>query len=300
MLARNMRCVVQRYIACTTETNMTPQPDNPDRLVSRIEVSARAGSFLGDVRIRLLEMIDVHRSITQAARQVPMSYKAAWDAVDAMNNLAPQVLVERTTGGRQGGGSRLSAYGRQVVAMYRALAQRNQDALDLLVHQLDAGVPDDPQRFARLLRRMDLRTSARNQFACRITALHERDVNCEVLLAFDDDDAENMPALLATVMRDAASELALAVGDEVLALVKASAVQLVSEASTRAGLRNQMPGVVARIERGPLNAEVVLDVGGGKRVTALLSAEGADELELQPGRPACAVFKASSVVLVLA
>lgn len=116
-LARNMHCVVQRDIARTTETNMTAQNDNPDRLVSRIEVSARAGSFLGDVRIRLLEVIDVHRSITQAARQVPMSYKAAWDAVDAMNNLARQALVERRTGGRQGGGSRLSAYGRHELAL---------------------------------------------------------------------------------------------------------------------------------------------------------------------------------------
>lgn len=283
---------------------MTGKPDNPDRLVGRIEVSANAGSFLGDVRIRLLEMIAVHRSISQAAKQVPMSYKAAWDAVDAMNNLAPQVLVERSTGGRQGGGSKLTAYGQQVVAMYRTLAQRNQDALDLLIDQLDPATDVDPRRFRRLLRRMDLRTSARNQFACRIAALREGDVNCEVQLALDDDraraDGAAAPVLLATVTREAASELALEAGDEVLALVKASAVLLLGEAALRTGRRNQLPGVVSRIERGPLNAEVVLDIGFGKSVTALISAEGADELELHPGSAACAVFKASSVVLVLA
>lgn len=285
---------------------MTPQPDNPDRLVSRIEVSARAGNFLGDVRIRLLEMIDVHRSITQAAKQVPMSYKAAWDAVDAMNNLAPQVLVERTTGGRQGGGSQLSAYGRQVVAMYRTLAQRNQDALDLLVHQLDPLAGSDPQRFGRLLRRMDLRTSARNQFACRISALQEGDVNCQVLLALDEERSASggaeAPELVATVTREAAGELALSAGREVVALVKASAVSLLGEAATRSRShgRNQLSGVVSRIESGPVNAEVVLDIGFGKHITSVISAEGAEELDLKPGRKACALFKASSVVLVIA
>lgn len=283
-----------------TETIMTNPPDHPHRLLGRIEVAAGSGTFLGDVRIRLLEMIDRHHSISQAAKQVPMSYKAAWDAVDAMNNLAQRVLVERSTGGRQGGGSRLTPYGRQLVSMYRALTRRNQDALDLFARQLDTLATGDAEPFQRLLRRLDLRTSARNQFACRVSALHEGDVNCEVLLAFDDDDATGMPALLATVTREAAAELALAVGNEVIALVKASAVLLVGEVSSRGGRRNHLPGTVARIERGPVNAEVVLEIGGGKRVTAIVSVDSADELELLPGRPACAMFKASSVVLVLA
>ena len=60
------------------------------RLRSRLEVDTEFGSFLGDTRIRLLEAIDTHGSISQAAKAVPLSYKAAWDAVDAMNNLADE------------------------------------------------------------------------------------------------------------------------------------------------------------------------------------------------------------------
>ena len=77
------------------------------RLRSRLEVDTEFGSFLGDTRIRLLEAIDKHGSISQAAKAVPLSYKAAWDAIDAMNNLADQPLVVRSTGGKNGGGTLL-------------------------------------------------------------------------------------------------------------------------------------------------------------------------------------------------
>ena len=78
------------------------------RLRGKLEVDTEFGTFLGDTRIRLLEAIDQHGSISQAAKAVPISYKAAWDAVDAMNNLADQPLVVRSTGGKNGGGTQLT------------------------------------------------------------------------------------------------------------------------------------------------------------------------------------------------
>jgi molybdate transport system regulatory protein len=135
------------------------------RLVSKLEVSTELGAFLGDTRIRLLEAIDQHGSISQAAKHVPLSYKAAWDAVDAMNNLADQPLVERSTGGKHGGGTLLTDHGRKVVSLYRAVEAEYQMALDRLMAQwgdVDAG---NVRAFQQLLRRMGMRTSARNQFA---------------------------------------------------------------------------------------------------------------------------------------
>jgi len=56
--------------------------------VGSLSVNTEVGAFLGDTRIRLLEAIGRLGSISRAAKAVPMSYKAAWDALDAMNNLA--------------------------------------------------------------------------------------------------------------------------------------------------------------------------------------------------------------------
>ena len=82
-----------------------------ERLVSRLSLENDAGAALSSKRIRLLEKIGELGSISQAAKAVPLSYKAAWDAIEQLNSTAPQPLVERTSGGRQGGGTRLIEYG---------------------------------------------------------------------------------------------------------------------------------------------------------------------------------------------
>ncbi|TXT37018.1 MAG: molybdate transport system regulatory protein [Comamonadaceae bacterium] len=79
------------------------------QLTGKLLIDTAMGSFLGDKRIRLLEAIDKTGSISQAAKAVPLSYKAAWDAVDDMNNVAPEPLVKRAAGGRHGGGTELTA-----------------------------------------------------------------------------------------------------------------------------------------------------------------------------------------------
>ena len=62
----------------------------------------------GQGRMALLALVGTHGSITHAAKAMGMSYKAAWDAIDTMNNLAGEPLVERLTGGKGGGGTRLT------------------------------------------------------------------------------------------------------------------------------------------------------------------------------------------------
>ena len=134
-------------------------------LRTKLEVETEFGTFLGDTRIRLLEAIAIHGSISQAAKKVPLSYKAAWDAIDNMNNLAEQPLVLRSAGGRQGGGTQLTAYGKKVVALYRALEAEYQAALDRLTASMHQESTNDFQQFRQLLRRMSMKSSARNQFA---------------------------------------------------------------------------------------------------------------------------------------
>src|SRR5579862_7808065 len=77
--------------------------------------------FLGARRIALLESIHRTGSITRAAKQVGLSYKAAWDTLEAMNNLADRPLLIRSVGGRQGGGSRLTEHAQELVRLYRLM-----------------------------------------------------------------------------------------------------------------------------------------------------------------------------------
>ena len=264
------------------------------RLTGHLEVSTDLGAFLGDKRVRLLEAIARHGSISQAAKHVPLSYKAAWDAVDAMNNLADMPLVERSTGGRAGGGTLITDYGRRVIALYRAVESEYQAALDRLSGQFAQTPVGDIQAFQRLLRRMSVRSSARNQFAGSVCGLREGPVDFEVLLRIDDE-----LEIAAVVTRDSAEQLGLAIGTEVIALVKASSPMLLVDETMRISARNQLWGHVQRIVDGPVNAEVTLDLGHGRTAVAVVTRESVASLGLAVGVRACAAFKASSVILTV-
>jgi len=262
------------------------------RLVSKLEVSTDLGAFLGDTRIRLLEAIAQYGSISQAAKHVPLSYKAAWDAVDAMNNLADRPLVERSTGGKHGGGTVLTDHGFKVVGLYRAVEAEYQIALDRLMSQWGEMDTGNMRSFQQLLRRMAMRTSARNQFVCTVSGLREGDVDYEVYLRLD-----NQHELVAVITRDSAEQLEIEIGMEVAALVKASAVLLLTDEGLRTSARNHLWGTVQRVMDGPVNAEVTLDLGGGKTVTSVVTRESVGALGLEVGHRACALFKSSSVIL---
>jgi molybdate transport system regulatory protein len=72
-------------------------------------------SFLGKGRVKLLKLIDKYGSISKAAKEMKMSYKAAWDAVDIINSLAKKPVVEKQSGGKGGGGTYLTEYGRKLI-----------------------------------------------------------------------------------------------------------------------------------------------------------------------------------------
>jgi molybdate transport system regulatory protein len=223
---------------------------------------------------------------------MPLSYKAAWDAVDAMNNVAEQTLLDRSAGGRHGGGTQLTDYGRRLVAMYRAVEQESQHLLERLAQRLgDAGAAD-VRHFQTLLRRSSMRTSARNQFAGPVTGLREGEVSFEVNLRLD---AEH--ELSAMISREGAENLGLAIGLEVHALVNASAVILMTDPTIRTTARNQLWGEVSQIYDGPVNSDVTITLPGGRTVNALITRESIANLDLTVGKMACALFKASSVIL---
>jgi len=272
---------------------MPPKPP-PPRLTGQLDISTELGSFLGDTRVRLLEAIAVHGSISQAAKHVPLSYKAAWDAVEAMNNLAEQPLVQRSTGGRAGGGTVLTAHGHRVVAMYRAVEAEYQQALDRLAGQFADAPGGDMPAFQRLLRRLAVRTSARNQFIGTVCGLREGPVDVEVLLRLDDQTE-----LAAVVTRTSAENLNLVIGREVVALVKSSSLLLLTDETLRLSARNRLWGTVSRIVDGPVNAEVTLDIGAGRSATAVVTHDSVEALGLSLGVRACAAFKVSSVILAV-
>ena len=142
-----------------------------------------------------------------------------------------------------------------------------------------------------------MKTSARNQFAGTVKAVEIGPVSAQVTIALA-GGGETGGEITATLTSAAAKRLKLKKGREALALVKASAVVLVTDfAGWQLSARNQLAGTVSRIERGAVSSLVVVTLPGGAAITASVTNEGVEALGLAVGTPATAVFKGYAVMV---
>ncbi|HWR72670.1 MAG TPA: winged helix-turn-helix domain-containing protein [Nitrospirota bacterium] len=88
---------------------------------SKVWVEMDGEPVFGRGRRFLLEAIDTHGSINQAAREVDMSYRKAWGHIKAMEARLGVRLIERQTGGKNGGGARLTAAARMILSKFELL-----------------------------------------------------------------------------------------------------------------------------------------------------------------------------------
>lgn len=240
----------------------------------------------GPERIELLAAIGETGSISAAARAVGMSYKGAWDAIDAMNNLADEPLVVRAVGGRRGGGTTLTPRGQRLVEVFRAMADEHARYVARLGALGEASLRD-----LQLMRRFALRTSARNQLAATVVGVRSGKVNDVVELRLSGGQR-----LTASITRQSTRDLGLAVGSEAIALIKASAVAL-ARSDDDADAGNRLAGTVVAIHRDAADAEVRLELDGGGVLVAVVPPDRIDALQLAEGRPVQALIEASGVLL---
>ena len=236
----------------------------------------------------LLQALHATGSINKAARTAGLSYKGAWLLLETACNLAHEPLLETATGGAGGGGTRLTAEAHGLLQAWQSLQAEHREFLRAQEARL-AALP----ALHGLMRRMSMKTTARNQFVGTVSALEPGPVSTQVTIALKNGDE-----ITATMTSQAARRLKLTKGKEALALIKASAVVLVTDfAGWQLSARNQLAGTISRIERGAVSSLVVLTLPGGGSISASVTNEGVDALGMAVGAPATAVFKAYSVMV---
>lgn len=264
------------------------------RLSGDMMLLGNAGTAIGESRIRLLEEIERRGSITAAARTIPMSYKTAWNALEAMNQLSASPVVVRISGGQRGGGTRVTDYGQRLVRMYRSLEQEYQDAFRRLSPQLLADEEAATPASASPPGHDAIKTSSRNRFAGVVSGISEDSVLQEARI-----DIEGGGRLVATITAQSARDLGLVVGSRVTALVKASAVVLTIARTLRFSARNQFWGRIVAIRRGEVSNQVTVQLPSALQVISLVTMESCDALELRIGSEVAALFKASSILIAV-
>ncbi|MFZ2313853.1 MAG: TOBE domain-containing protein [Methylobacter sp.] len=254
--------------------------------------------------IGLLRAIDQSGSINQAAKQMGLSYKGAWQIIERANNGAPKTLVSTATGGNKGGGTCLTEAGRSLLSLFTRLEQQHQQFLE----QLNRGLADDPDTVL-LLQRLVVKTSASNQLFGSITAIQAGAVNAEIIVKLKGGEQ-----VITSITLTSLSDLGLEVGADAVLLINSVDITLEIEsdpnrfsatapcvalppASMQSSARNRLSGSVIRVQQDEVNAEVIVLLPGGEILAAMITQQSAQDLALMPGMSVWAMFKTNSPVL---
>jgi len=190
--------------------------------------------FFGKGRIELLKKIDALGSLSKAAKAMQMSYKAAWDALKEMETLSGEILTQKSTGGKGGGGSTLTPKARQYIALFEALETAQKSFFESVEPHLD-----DARSLMQLLSRPAIRTSARNQIEGTIESITPLHVNMKLTIKIAKNTTIN-----AHVTKTSVSELGLSLNQRVYAIIKASWLTLHASPKTCKPSHNVLEGRV--------------------------------------------------------
>jgi molybdate transport system regulatory protein len=243
--------------------------------------------FLGGDRIALLEKIDELGSINSAAKAIGISYKTAWHLVNMMNNLSEKPLVDRVAGGKGGGGTVLTKEGRKVIEQFRVVQEEHRKFLQNLEERLG------DSNLYQFLKRISMKISARNVFSGTIEKITRGAVNAEVTLLISGETR-----ITSIITNGAVDNLSLKEGMNAFAIIKSSSIIIAQELhDAKLSARNVMPGTISKLIEGPVSTEVDVEIGGGNVISAIITHGSSEKLSLKEGDHACALFKASSVIL---
>ena len=243
--------------------------------------------FLLEKRIDLLFAIQKTGSISKAAKEVPMSYKAAWEAVEAMNNLSISPIVTRETGGAGGGGTTLTQYGENLLTTYSLLKEEQRKFIENLnrITDLNSGT-------LKTIKRLSMQISARNQIIGTIEKISLGAVNSEIQMKL-----KSGKSIVSIITNSSVENLGLAINDEVVAVIKSSNVLLSTQTNLKLSARNSLNGNIEEINIGSVNAEVVVNIGNEDKIVAIVTINSIENMGLKVGASVDVIIKASDIMI---
>lgn len=206
--------------------------------------------FVDPKRIRLLKEIAHCGSINQAAKNAKVSYKSAWDHLEAMNAISPKPLLERNIGGKNGGGTQLTNYARRLLQLYDLLEKTQEKAFQIL--QDESILLNNPLSATA---RFSLQSSARNQFFGKVTKLELKNGHCMVSIQIE---GLNRP-LVASITEKSAVRLGLVPGKEVMLMIKAPWIK--TQLEEPVDKENQFLAEVRSVSDKGSEKEIILSIG---------------------------------------
>lgn len=255
------------------------------QLTSKLTLEMLGEPFLLEKRIELLYAIEENGSISKAAKAVPMSYRSAWEAVDVMNTLSPEPIVHRETGGKDGGGTTVTSYGKSLLENYAVLKREHTRFLERLTE-----LTDIESGTFKTIGRLGLQISARNQMQATVITVESGEVEARVQLALKGEHT-----LVSEITEEAVEDLHIVAGQSVTAICKSSNVSIVANENRHR--ENQIEGQILQIEKDSQNAKITVDIGMHDRIVSVMPVVEFEKLSAEEGSRVMVEIEAKNIML---
>jgi molybdate transport system regulatory protein len=226
-----------------------------------------------------------------------MSYKAAWERINSMNNLADEPIITRTIGGKGGGGTILTPYAHKLIATYNRFNELHRQFIDRFA---EAG--DNPEKLARILSRTFLTTSARNQLPSQISKIELHELNAKLNLSLCGGGM-----ITSNITAKSAQNMGLVEGSDIYAIIKSSDITLKKELPVTHSKNpfslpltahadiNILEGVVNSVENSEESIEIGFYLNENTTLVALLNKSSNDTFKV--GEKAYALISANNIII---
>ena len=238
--------------------------------------------FLGKGRIELLKKIDEHGSLSKAAKSMKMSYKAAWDSLNEMKGLSDEELIVSKSGGKSGGGSKLTQKAHNYIKAYELLFKTQQEFLKSI-----ESYTDDIEELQLFLQRNSLRTSARNQLFGKVKKIQKDKINSTLTISIEKNIEIN-----ASITNESTKELGIKKNKNVYALIKASWVDITTEKK-----ENSIQGRITKIKKEQNIVEVQLKINDKLTIISVMDLVKFESLHVKKNQLVYASFRPSDTII---
>jgi len=251
-------------------------------LTSELLLKKNEDDFLSMKKVALLENVRDYGSMTKAAKALGITYKTAWTWIEKMNALSPTSLVEKVSGGKDGGGTIITVYAKELIRIYHevdALHQKHLEAMqDSFVH-----IEDD----------ITQKTFSFSRLNAVVVEIQKYDKNVELLLKLKCGLSVIAYSSLPFVKINA-----IKVGSEVIALVESDAVSLSKLDKKEISSRNRLQAKIIDTVFEGKDVLLTLMLSENENLTSRITLKSFQDLQLQKHDMVMAMFKAYNVTLL--
>jgi len=251
-------------------------------LSSQLLLKKDEDDFLSVKKVALLENVRDYGSITKAAKALGITYKTAWNWIEKMNALSPSSLVQKVSGGKDGGGTIITVYAKELIRLYHKVNALHQKHLEALQDSF-SHIEDDIMQ----------KTFSFSGLNAEIVEVQAQDKNVELTLKLK--CGLNIIAYSSLPFIEIN---AIKVGSEVVALVESDAVSLSKVDKKEISSRNRLKVKIVDTVFEGKDVLLTLMLSENENLTSRITLKSFQDLQLQKQDMVMAMFKAYNVTLL--